>query len=102
MPKVTPPLGVKGVIACLLRESPPLAIIETTPEVRQLAMLAEHAVMTMYATCIVQDEVTGVTYMDTVTASVGRVALRNPHMVATLPGSTVEELAEDNLAEGLP
>ena len=40
-------------------------------------MLVEPMVMTMYAAHIVQDEVTGVTYMDTVTASVGRVALRN-------------------------
>ena len=56
----------------------------------------------MYATHIVQDEVTGVTYMDTVTASVGRVALGNPHMAATLPGATVEELAKGDLAEGHP
>ena len=32
----------------------------------------------MYATCIVQDKATGVTYMDMVTALVGRVVLRNP------------------------
>ena len=65
-------------------------------------MLVEPTVMTMYATCIVQDEVTGVTYMDTVTASVGRVAFGNPHMAATFPGATVEELAEEDLAEGHP
>ena len=93
MPKVMPPLGFKGVVACLLRESPSLAPVEATPKVRQPAMLVEPTVMTMYATGIVQDEVTGVTYMDTVTASVGRVALGNPYMVATLPGTTVEELA---------
>ena len=34
--------------------------------------------------------------------SAGRVALGNPHMVATLPGATVEELAEEDLAEGCP
>ena len=62
-------------------------------------MLVEPAVMTMYATCIVQDKVTGVTYMDTVTASVGRVALGNPCMAATLPGPT---MAEEDLAEGHP
>ena len=59
-------------------------------------------VTTMYAICLVQDKVTRVTYMDTVTASVGRVALRNPCMVATLSGATVEELAEEDLAEGHP
>ena len=102
MPKVMPPLGFKGVVACLLRESPSLAPIGATPEVMQPAMLVEPTVMTMYATCIVQDKVTGVTYMDTLTASVGRVVLGNPCMVATLPGATVEELAKEDLAEGHP
>ena len=36
-------------------------------------------------------EVTGVTHTDMVTASVKRVALGNLHMVATLPGPTVED-----------
>ena len=102
MLNITLPPDFKGVAACLLRESPLLALIEATPEVRHPAMLVEPTVTMMYATHIVQDEVTGVTYMDTVTASVGRVALRNPHMVATLPGATVEELAEEDLAEGHP
>ena len=101
-PKVTPPPGFKGVAVCLLRESPLSAPIEATPEVRQLAMLEEPAVTTMYDTRKVQDEVTGVTYMDTVTASVGRVALGNPCMVATFPGATLEELAEEDLAESRP
>ena len=43
-----------------------------------------------------------VTYMDMVTASVGTVALGNPHMVATLSVATMEELAEEDLAEGCP
>ena len=46
MPKVTPPLGFKGVVACLLRESPSLAPIEATPKVRQPAMLVEPMVTT--------------------------------------------------------
>ena len=55
-------------------------------------MLTEPMVMMMYATCLVQDEATKVTYMDMVTTSVGRVALRNPHMAATLSGPTVEDI----------
>ena len=57
-------------------------------------MLMEPTVTTMYATCIVQDEATGVTYMDKVTASVGRVVLGNPHIAATLPGPTVEDITK--------
>ena len=52
------------------------------------------AVAMMYTTRIVQDEATGVTYMDTVTALVGRVALGNPHMVANLQGPTVEDITD--------
>ena len=56
----------------------------------------------MYATHIVQDEVSSVTYLDTVTASVGRVALGNSHIAVTLPGVTVEELTKEDMAEGYP
>ena len=48
----------------------------------------------MYATCIVQDKATGVTYMDMVTTLVERVVLRNPHMVANLQGPTVEDITD--------
>ena len=102
VPKVAPPPGFKGVAACLLRESPLLALVEAPPEVRQPAMLMEPMVTMMYATHIVHDKATGVTYMDMVTTSVRRVALGNPCMVAILPGPTVEELAEEDLVEGHP
>ena len=64
-------------------------------------MLMKPTVMMLYAICIVWDEATRVTYMDIVTASVGRVALGNPCMVATFPVPTMEELPED-LVEGCP
>ena len=79
-----------------------LAPIETPPETRWPDILPEPMVTMMYATHLVWDEATGVTYIDMVTASVGRVALGNPYMVATLSGATVEELAEEDLAEGDP
>ena len=56
-------------------------------------------------------EATGVTLRDTVTASVRKVTLKNPQMVAVLPGPTkgrkvvghqdaiIEELAGKDLAE---
>ena len=47
------------------------------------------AVATMYATQIVQNQATGVMYMDTVTTLVGIVALGNPCMVANLQGPAV-------------
>ena len=62
----------------------------------------EPTMMTMYVTCLVQDEATGVIYMDTVTASMGRVVFGNLCMEATLPGPTVEELAKEDFVEGCP
>ena len=55
-------------------------------------MLMGPTVAMMYTTHIVQDEATGVTYMETVTTSVGRVALGNPHMVANLQGPIMEDI----------
>ena len=94
VPKVSLPPGFKGDAACLLRDSPSPAPIDTPPEVRQPDMLTKPTVTMMYATCIVQDEATGVTYMDMVTASVERMALGIPHMVATLPDPTVEDITD--------
>ena len=78
MPEVAQPLGFKRVMACLQRDSSSLASIEAPPGRRQPEMVMEPTVAMMYATCIVQDEAAGVTHMDVVTASVGRVALRTP------------------------
>ena len=84
-------------------------------------MVTEPMVAMMYTTNIVQDEATGVTYMDTVTASVGSGPWEPPcggHPPGTHCGghnrpplrsqavscqqATVEELAEEDLVEGHP
>ena len=91
--EITLPLGFKVVSACLLRDSPLLAPIEP-PKTRQPDTLMGPTVATMYTTCMVQDEATGVTYMDTVTASVGRVALRNPCVADNLQGPTMEDITD--------
>ena len=59
MPKVTLPLGFKGVVACLLRDSPSPPPIEAPAEIRQPDMLVAPTVTTMYAIGIVQDKATG-------------------------------------------
>ena len=41
---------------------------------------------------IVRDEATGVTYMDTVTTSVGRVALSGPDSEASSSGPMIEDV----------
>ena len=102
IPKVALPPGFKGIAACLLKDSLSPAPIEALLEPRQPDTFMGPMVTTMCATQVIQDEATGVTYLDTVTASMGRVALSNPCMVANLHGPMVEELAEEDLAEGHP
>ena len=61
-------------------------------ETIQPEVMAEPVVAMMCTTHIVQDETMGVTYMDTVTTSMGRVALGNSHMVAHPQGPTIEDI----------
>ena len=59
-------------------------------------IMAGPMVATLSATQIVQDQATRVTYVDTVTTSVERVALRNPCKVASLWGSMLEDITNLN------
>ena len=69
-----------------------MATIETPMEPMQPEIMAEPVIATMCTSCIIQDETIGVTYMDTVTTSIGRVALSSSHMMTCPPGSTIEDI----------
>ena len=77
-----------------MRDPPSLAPIEAPSETRPPNVMVRPVVETLSITQIVQDEATRVTYVDTVTALVGRVALRNPHMVANLQGPMLEDITD--------
>ena len=65
-----------GVAACLQKDPLPTATVEALTEPMQPEIMPEPVVATMCTSCIIQDETTGVTYMDTVTTFMGRVALQ--------------------------
>ena len=73
-------------------DPPSLAPIEAPTETRLPDVMVGSVVATLSTTWIVQDEATRVTYVDTVTTSVGRVALRNPCMAANLQGPMLEDI----------
>ena len=50
--------------------------------------------VTMSASCIIIDEATGVTYMDTITTSVGRVALSGPEQGTPTRGPIIEDITD--------
>ena len=77
MQEVTPTPGFKEVIACLQRDPLPVTAFEVHLEPMQQEAMVKPTVATMCASCIVQDETMGITYMDMVTTSVGQVALRS-------------------------
>ena len=51
-------------------------------------------VVTMSTSCIVKDEVTGVTYMDIVTTLMGKVALSGPEQETSAQGPTIEDITD--------
>ena len=95
-PGVAPPPGFMGVAACLLRDSTSPAPMEAPPETRPPDVMVGSLVATLSTTQIVLDEATGVTSVDTVTTSVERVALGNPHMVANVQGPMLEDISDLN------
>ena len=48
----------------------------------------------MGASCIVKDEATGITYMDTITTSVGQVALSGPSQGTQAMGPIIEDITD--------
>ena len=92
MQQVTPPPGFQGVMTCLQRDPLPLDAHEAPPDPLQLAAVVEPTVATMSASCIVKDKATGMTYMDTMTTSVGQVALSGPSQGTPAMGPIIEDI----------
>ena len=69
-----------------------MTAFEVPPAPLQLEVTIKPAVAMMHTSCIVEDEAAGITYMDTVTTSVGQVALRGPHLAIQTPGPTIEDI----------
>ena len=91
--QVMPSPAFWGVMTCLLGD--PLSV--DAPEELgplQLAAVMEPTVVTMSATCIVKDKATGVTYMDTMTTSMGQVALSGPNQGTLAKGPIIEDITD--------
>ena len=86
------PPGFAGVTACLQRDQPSEGV--SNPDALRMAVLTGPTVATMSTSHIVKDEVTGVTYMDTVTTSVGRVTLSGPKQETLAQGPTIQDIMD--------
>ena len=56
-----------------------------------IGLLATPGISGMSSSHIVKDEIMGITYMDTITTSVGRVTISGPGLEAFPIGPTIEE-----------
>ena len=90
--QVTPPLGFLGVMACLWKNPSPERAHEAPPDPLWIAAVMESTLATMSANCILKDEATGVTYMDTITTSVGWVALSGCNQGTPAKGPIIEDI----------
>ena len=59
-----------------------------------MGMMAVPGMVTMSASHVVWDEATGATYLDTVTTSIGRVALSVPEDGIAMPGPVIEDVTD--------
>ena len=85
---VTPTPSFLGVTACL-RSPSPEDVHKASPD--PLVMTAP-GVVTMCTSCIIRDKLTGTTYLDMVTTTVGRVALSSPKKETPTQGPTIEDV----------
>ena len=70
----------------------PLEMASETPHgTMSIGVVVTPGISTMSMSHIIRDEATGVTYRDTVTTSIGRVALSSPGSEASSQGPTIED-----------
>ena len=93
-PAKTLPPSFREIAQSLTRDQPLPVAIEAPQEVRPPDLMVGPTVATLLATQISQDKVTGITYVDTVTTSVGQVALETTHMAADPRGPILEDITD--------
>ena len=91
---LTLPHGFSGVTACL--HAPELVEVELKASVgiMPIGLLATSGNSSLSSSHIVKDELMGVTYMDTVTTSIGRVTISGPGLEAFPTGPTIEDITD--------
>ena len=83
-----------GVTACLQRDPSPEKVYEVPQDPFRVAAILASTAVTMSASCIVRDEAMGVTYIDTITTSVGWVAISGPKQEASTWGPIIEDVID--------
>ena len=88
----TPLHGFSGVTACLCTPELVEVDLEAPVGAMPIRLVATPGISSVSSSHIVKDEITGITYMDTVTTSVGRVTISSPDLEAFPTGPTIEDV----------
>ena len=88
----TPLHSFAGVTACLWTPELVEVALEAPLGTMPIGLVVTPGISTMSTSHIVRDEATGIMYMDTVTTSIGRVALSGPDSEASSPDPTIEDV----------
>ena len=89
---LTPPCGFSGVTACLCTPELVEVDLKAPVGVMPIRLLATPGISSVSSSHIVKDKIMGITYMDTVTTSVGRVTISGPGLEAFPTGPTIEDI----------
>ena len=92
--QATPTPGFLGVMACLRTDQSLEGVQKVSPNPLVVGVMSAPGVASMSTSCIMKDEVTGITYMDMVTTSVGRVALSGPEQETPAQGPKIEDITD--------
>ena len=90
----SPPCSFTGVTACPQIPQPSEMASEAPHDTLSMGVVVTPRNSTISTSCIIRDEVTGVTYMDMVTISIGRVAISGPDPEASSQGPTIEDVTD--------
>ena len=88
------PPGFIRVTACLQRDQSMEGLCIVPLDLLMIEVISVPAVAMMSTSCIMRDEVTGVTYMDTVATSVGRVTLSGSKQETLAQGPTIQDITD--------
>ena len=90
----TPPCSFAGVTACLKM----LELVEVDQELPfdtlSMGLVMTPWISSVSSSCVVKDVTTGLTYVDTVTTSIGRIILSGPDPNTTSTGPTIEDITD--------
>ena len=92
--QVVPPPGFLGVTACLWRDQLMEGVCKVPQDPLTIEVILAPAGAMMSTSHIMRDEVTGVTYMATVTTSVGRVTLSSPKQETLAQGPMMQDVTD--------